>query len=114
MDLGIQTSSRFMLQFVDLFGGFCFCNLVVKLLAGLAGQGVQVGTLRTGHRLVAGNPIVWVFLGIISGLLIYRLFSAPGFTCMIPTVFFWLILIFFHAKYFSQTRTNNRPEKLRY
>ena len=51
-----------LLQAVDVLGRLRLGQRRRELLAGLAGQGVQVALLRLGHGLVAGDPVVGVTL----------------------------------------------------
>src|SRR5262249_45205877 len=60
-------------QLVDLLRRLGLRQLLADLLAGLAGQGVQVRLLRPRHRLVAGRPLLRVLdaaavVGVLGGL----------------------------------------------
>src|SRR5690349_10694605 len=51
-------STGLLLELVDLLRRLGLGEIGLDRLARLGGQGVQVGLLRSGHRLVAGGPLL--------------------------------------------------------
>src|SRR5205085_10458859 len=63
----LRPAPGLLLQFVDALGGVGLGEAVIgKVLSRLLGEGGQVGRLRAGHGLVAGDPLVGV-LGRVGG-----------------------------------------------
>src|SRR4051794_17280424 len=63
----LASASRLLLQLVDALRRFGLRQRVVELLLGLLAQRLQIRSLWTRHRLVAGRPVLRILGGILVG-----------------------------------------------
>src|SRR5687768_14888350 len=56
------TPASLLLKLVDFFRGLSLGKIVLHFLSCLLSQRVQVGTLRSGHWLTPGRPLIGVLL----------------------------------------------------
>jgi len=68
----------FGLEFLDLFGGGCFGQRVVKLFTSLPAKSLQVGNLGSGHRFLPGDPLLRWFFRVWSGFGVHLCKFATG------------------------------------
>jgi hypothetical protein len=72
------SAPRFGLEFLDLFGGGCLGQRVVKLFTSLPAKSLQVGNLGPGHGFLPGDPLLGWFFRVWSGFGVHVCKFATG------------------------------------
>src|SRR5690242_18978656 len=63
----LMSNTRSLAHLIDTCGSFSFCKSLIELLRHmcLLVERLEVRSLRTGHGLIARNPVIGIFFGVV-------------------------------------------------